>query len=129
MLSGPVQAEEMPAGNHRDDVDAPTLLAVHDSVVPPNYLAERLVVQLGHHPSRTRTAFRRGIELGEPPLDLRQKHDPVDRILERGVARQSSQGLQDLLLRAGSAHAAPPRPVWRPLPVAVNVTKQIHLAP
>jgi len=25
MLSGPVQAEEMPAGNHRDDVDAATL--------------------------------------------------------------------------------------------------------
>src|SRR3972149_5846707 len=116
MLSGPVQAEEMPAGNHRDDVDAPTLLAVHDSVVPPNDLAERLVVQLGHHPSRTRTAFRRGIELGEPPL-------------ERGVGRQSPQGLQESLLRAGSAHAAPPRPVWRPLPVAVNVTKQIHLAP
>src|SRR3990167_2426075 len=97
MLSGPVQAEEMPAGNHRDDVDAATLLAVHDSVVPPNDLVERLVVQLGHHPSRTRTALRLSIKFGQPPLD---------RILERGVARKLSQNLQEPLLRARCAHAA-----------------------
>jgi hypothetical protein len=61
-----------------------------------------------------------GIKLSQPGVDLREEHQPFDRVVERGVVRQILESFEDALTRSGSRHTtailAPITPFGRRVP-------------